>query len=166
VTDPYGDIYLVNRAWAVMWRANLGDAIDDKPNSYRLFFMKGGWRDSTVNAADVSSWLLMSIQQEVLLHGDPRAARLLEEFQAYPYVPRDWAKRAAMARPSYFYPNIHRMRDGRERPYWVLTFSVGSYPMALGARLWINVVYPQDMVADLTLEQIATRNPRHAKLLF
>lgn len=165
VTDPYGVIYLVNRAWAVMWRANLGDVIDDDPNSYRLFFMENGWRARTVNADDVGSWLLMSIQQEVLLHADPRAVRLLNEFQTTPYVPRDWAMRAALARPSYFYPSIHRGRDGRERAYWIVSHSVGSYPLSLGARLWINIVHPQDGNADLTIEQIDARQPRHAKLV-
>lgn len=166
VTDPYGKIFLVNRAWAVAWRANLGDIVDHDPNSYRFFFMKGGWNETTINAADVASWLLMSIQQEVLLHGDPRAVRLLEQCQTHAYVPRDWARRAALARPSFFYPSINRMRDGRVRDYWVTTSSVGAYPMALSARLWINVVYPQDMVPDLSLAQIEARKPRHAKLLF
>jgi transcriptional regulator with XRE-family HTH domain len=166
VTDPYGVIYLVNRAWAAIWRASLGDVIDDDANSYRLFFVDGGWRQSTVNADDVGSWLLMSIQQEVLLHADPRAVRLLNEFQVSPYVPRDWAKRAVLARPSYFYPSIHRTRGGRERPYWVVTHSVGSYPLSLGARLWINIVHPQDGVPDFTLAQIEARHPHHAKLVF
>jgi transcriptional regulator with XRE-family HTH domain len=165
VTDPYGDIYLVNRAWAVIWRAGLGDVVDrDDANSYRFFFMNGGWREKTVNAEDVGSWLLMSIQQEVLLHVDPRAVRLLEEFQAQPYVPRDWARRAAMTRPSFYYQSINRPRRGAVRRYWVTTHSVGPYPMALNARLWINIVYPQDMTPDLTLEQIEARNPRHAML--
>lgn len=167
VTDPYGDIYLVNRSWAVIWRAGLGDAVDRQDaNSYRFFFMHGGWRETTVNAEDVGSWLLMSIQQEVLLHDDPRAGRLLEEFQAQPYVPRDWAKRAAFARPSYYYPSVSRLRDGAMRTYWVTTHSVGSYPMALGARFWLNIVYPQDMAPDLTLAQIEARQPRHAKLAY
>src|SRR5262245_44720880 len=49
VTDPYGDIYLVNRAWAAVRRAGLGDAIDrPDANSYRFFFMRGGWRETTV----------------------------------------------------------------------------------------------------------------------
>ena len=108
----------------------------------------------------------MSIQQEVLLHDDPRAVRLLEEFQAHPYVPRDWAKRAALARPSYFYPSINLRRSGGVRDYWVTTHSVGSCPIALGARLWINVVYPQDMMPDLTLAQIDARGPRHEKLAY
>lgn len=167
ITDPYGDIYLVNRAWAVIWRAALGDVVDrPDANSYGFFFMNGGWREKTVNAEDVGSWLLMSIQQEVLLHDDPRAVRLLDEFQAQPYVPRDWAKRAALARPSYFYPSVNLRRSGGARDYWVTTHSVGSYPMSLGARLWINVVYPQDMAPDLTVEQIEARNPRHATLLY
>jgi hypothetical protein len=127
--------------------------------------MNGGFREKTVNADDVGSWLLMSIQQEVLLHDDPRAVRILEEFQAQPYVPRDWAKRAALARPSYFYPSINLRRSGGSRDYWVTTHSVGSYPMSLGARLWINIVYPQDMVPDLTLSQIEARAPHHAKLV-
>lgn len=166
VTDPYGDIHLVNRAWAATWRIVLGDVVDQPDaNSYRFFFMNGGFREKTVNADDVGSWLLMSIQQEVLLHDDPRAVRILEEFQAQPYVPRDWAKRAALARPSYFYPSINLRRSGGSRDYWVTTHSVGSYPMSLGARLWINIVYPQDMVPDLTLSQIEARAPHHAKLV-
>ena len=38
--------------------------------------------------------------------------------------------------------------------------------MALGARLWINVVYPQDMMPDLTSAQIDARGPRHEKLAY
>ena len=167
VTDPYGVIYLVNRAWVAVWRANLGDLIDaPDANSYRLFFREGGWREKTSNWEDVSSWLLMSVQQEVLLHADPRAVSLLQEFQSYPYVPRDWARRAALARPSYFYPSIYRTRGGGQRTYWVCTHSVGSYPMALGARLWINVVYPQNMRPDFSHDQLQQLNPRHAMLLY
>src|SRR5262249_44736900 len=98
-------------------------------------------------------------------HADPRATRLLNEFQTLPYVPRDWARRAALARPGYFYPSVHRMRGGRERAYWVVTHSIGSHPFSLGARLWINIVHPQDGVPDLTPAQIDARNPRHARLV-
>lgn len=165
ITDPYGAIYLVNRAWAVIWRAALGDKAVDDPNanSYRLFFTH--WRLRTVNWEDVSSRLIMALQQEALIHDDPRAARFLREFQALPYVPRDWALRATLARPRYFYPLVSRMPDGGERTYYITTHSVGPYPLALGARLWINIVHPQDGVADLTLEQIEARKPHHAKLV-
>jgi transcriptional regulator with XRE-family HTH domain len=165
VTDPYGAIYMVNRAWAVIWRRALGDeAVDDpEANSYRLFFTH--WRLRTVNWEDVGSWLMMSLQQEALLHADPRASRFLREFQSLPYVPRDWALRAALARPRYFYPSINRLRDGGEREYWIVSHSIGPYPLALGGRLWLNIVHPKDGAPDLTLEQIAARNPHHAKLV-
>jgi transcriptional regulator with XRE-family HTH domain len=165
IIDPYGNVKLVNRAWVHIWGKMLGERIHDPHvNTYKLFFMEGGWRTRTVNWEDVASWLLMVLQQEVLLHNDPQAEQLIREFQTYPYVPRDWAQRAIQAQPSSHYPTDVRMEGGEVRNYLIVTHSVGAYPFSLGGRLWLSVVYPKDFRPDVSLAELAAAPLSHAKL--
>jgi transcriptional regulator with XRE-family HTH domain len=165
IIDPYGNVHMVNRAWVHVWGKMLGDCINANDlNTYKLFFMEGGWRTRTVNWEDVASWLLLVLQQEVLLHNDPQAEQLIRDCQNLSFVPRDWAQRAIQAPASAYYPTAVRMEGGEVRNYLIVTHSVGAYPFSLGGRLWISIVYPKDFRPDVSLNDLAAAQLKHAKL--
>ena len=166
IIDPFGNVKMVNRAWVFVSGKMLGERIHEPAlNAYRLFFMEGGWLSRTVNWENVASWLLMALHQEVLLHNDPQAEHLIRQFQSSAKMPRDWARQAIRNQPSTsHYPTEIRMDDGEVRSYLIVTHSVGAYPLSLGGRLWISIVYPKDFRPDVSPDELAAVHLTHSRL--
>lgn len=166
VQDAYGNLHLVNRGWLAMHRGVVAPEVLTPPiNSYHLFFSERGLRPRLVDWEDVACRLLMTLQQEVLLSGDPDAGRLLAQLLEYPSIPAQWARRGA----GIAFQNSFKVRlamPGHDvRTYLYTVNTVGATPYVGEPRLLVSLLTPEDLRQEFTgAELLADGTLRHPLL--
>lgn len=154
VHDRYGTLHLVNRGWLALHRDLVDPAALAPPiNSYHLFFAEGGLRPRLVDWEDVACRLLMTLQQEVLLSGDPGAAALLEQLLDYPSIPANWRRRGAEIAHQHSFKVRVRTAAG-VRSFLNTVNTVGATPYVGEPRLLISLLTPEDLVPDHSREAL------------
>ncbi len=169
VTDPYGNVLMINRAWLRFYSDNAAqpECLDGPLNAYHLYFGDKGLRPHLLNWDVLACGLLMNLQQEVLLSSDPTGEKILEELLTYPNIPDDWQRRAVgIAHMPYYTVNL-QLRDRTKRHYRSITNTVGTTPYISEPRLLITTLYPKDGEPYSRLEELeADSSLKHKLLLY
>lgn len=155
VTDPYGNILMVNKAWLRFYRDNSQPGCLDGPlNAYRLYFGEEGLRPYLLNWDILSCGLLMNLQQELLLRPDPDGQAILDELLGYPNIPQNWQRRAAEIAHMPYYTILLRLKDQVTRKYRSISNTVGATPYVSEPRLLLVTYLPTDGVPYSTLDEL------------
>lgn len=167
ILDRYGNVLMVNRAWVHSFGSVLGAVIYELPlNTNRLYLSEKGWQPYLEDWEDVACGMLMTLQEEILMHPDAKAEALLSELKTYPGVPDDWAKRAAkFDRPNSFFTRL-RFPSGELRTTMTVLHAAGNSSYATEPRLVIDTGYPVDFEPELSAEELAAADIKHPLLFY
>lgn len=129
VLNSIGDILLCNRSWLAMIQfAGLQDRLKQPViNLLDFYFSEEGLRRHIANWEDLACFLLLRIKEQHLLTGNPKLAELSTWLQAYPGLPKNWAKRAKGAKSLSLY-DIHYQTAERTEVFASRTLVTGIEP--------------------------------------
>ena len=167
VMDPYGNIVMLNKAWLRLFRNNSMPGFLNGPiNIYHLYFSEMSVRFYRANWERLACNLLMNLQQEVLLYGDPASQKILDELLKYPHIPDNWQRRAADFPQTHNYNIRLQLKDDSERTYLLTNNTVGSTHYASEPRLLLTVYYPQDQAPYSSMDELENDPSLQHPLLF
>ncbi len=153
--DRYGNVHLVNGGWLAMHRRLLPESRLRPPlNVYRLAFAEDGLRPLLVDWEDVACRLLLTLQQEALLSGDPAAQALLDELLSYP-APANWQRRAGEIEHQHSFRIRLHLEDDRIASFLNIVYTAGDTPFVSEPRVLISLMTPDNDAARELCEEDA-----------
>jgi transcriptional regulator with XRE-family HTH domain len=167
VTTVFGDLLMVNRAWAGLQQALLPHKkAGDRLNFYELAldFMEQGavpqeWRPTL-------SVILLSLEQQVLLSGDPELEDMFSRLVDSPEVPDDWAQKAADTGPGGYF-GVTVPVAGEAQPFFIHSHHLNLLgPLGFSSRpdMIVMTFYPVNENLDCT--PLASSTAQHPLLFY
>lgn len=151
--DGASNILMVNRGWVGFYSSAIPrEQLSRVSNHFDFLFSRQGGGSLMSGWEDTLSVILMSLQQGVLMSGDPENQRTLERLLASPNVPADWQQRGAALEPMASYRVEVEFNGARQR-----FFSVSQTVGAMGPNAYVSephltvtTLYPEDETLDLS----------------
>jgi len=165
--DSSSNILMVNRGWVGFYQNIIAsESLNQVNNHFDFLFshpgagnFMGGWQDTL-------SVILMSLQQAVLLSGDPEKQRMLDRLITSPNVPEDWQQRGAKLEPMASF-RVQVEFKGELQKFFNVSQTVGALgPNAFVSepQLTVNTLYPED--EDLDLSALTEGELKHPLLFY
>jgi transcriptional regulator with XRE-family HTH domain len=173
--DPYpsvvinrtGDVYMMNRAWMEILGQRV-PSIHKQPefNILDLLFAEDGLKPYMDDWEEITSALLVSIQQEVLMFQDIESVSTLQRFLCDKSLPADWKIRGANRLTlSGMYTRIS-LPDHEPQVYLQVFNTVGATRVMPEPALMIYSIYPEDQkTAELWGKRLAKKKKYKHPLL-
>jgi transcriptional regulator with XRE-family HTH domain len=158
IRDRFGNIKMINKACAVIWREWLGDAMDDPllMNTYRIFFSQRGWRPFVEGWSQIAAILLMNLNQERLLAPNKEADRLIDELSAVYSSTDGWDKNnSTHTKRSSFLISMHNPLNNVRTSSLVCSSTIGNLSQSVDASLCLEVHCRVDHQDPYTAVEIA-----------
>lgn len=152
LSDRNSNILMVNRAWVGLYsRVMPAGELARVTNHFEFLFSdRAGGR--VMNAwEDTLSVILMTLQQNAMLEGDPEGEAMLQRFLQSPNVPPDWQQRGSrLENMSSFRMQVEF--EGEMRGFYSVMQLVSSLSPSVYVGepvLYLNTLYPEDESLDL-----------------
>ena len=164
--EPYPAV-AVDRAWnvasmnagALVLVEGVADWLLEAPNAYRIGLHPDGLAPRVIDFPAFAGHLLARLRHDVAVTGDPDAAALLDEVEAYPTV-RELAHHGAAA-DAVVVPVRLRHPQGELAMFTTVT-TFGTPADVTVAELAIESFFPNDDATALRLREIAEGMAAHA----
>lgn len=152
INDILGNIKMVNQPWLAAMKPYLADI---PCNYHHIFLSPKGVRPRLANWESLARVMLLALQQEVIITGDPVSEALLAELLAYPGLPTDWAVSIDRSRLQLALP-LHFTLDNEETAQFdMLMHKVAANPPEMKPHLLCTVLMPVNPVAQSVIKQLA-----------
>lgn len=162
--DPYpaliinniGDVLMCNQSWLAMLHYAGLDSQLDAPvvNLFHLYFSEDGLRQGIENWEELACFILLKIKEQQLLTGDSKLEELSEWLQAYPGLPKNWAKRARGIRSTSLY-DIHYKDNAHRFSSRTLVTGVEPGRNETYSQLELHSYFPLDAAAEAFWQQLS-----------
>ncbi|MEH6822615.1 MAG: helix-turn-helix domain-containing protein [Motiliproteus sp.] len=162
INDILGNIRMVNQPWLAAMAPYLADI---PYNYHHLFLSPNGARPQLANWESLARVLLLALQQEVIITGDPEQETLLAELLAYPGIPKDWAISIDRSRLQLALPLHLCLDNGELAKFELLMHKIAANPPEMKPRLMISVLMPANPAARDFIEQLPKQPPTAHPLL-
>jgi transcriptional regulator with XRE-family HTH domain len=159
--EPYPAL-IVNRRWDLVSAngpamAIMGDIVDPKlleppANSLRVTLHPDGLAPQIENLADYSAHLMMRLQRQSIMSGDPEMAAMLDELRGYPGV-EELASVAVEPADLLFAPLKMLLPDGTRMTFFSTLATFGTALDITLAELAIEQLFPADGETEALLRK-------------
>ncbi|MTD42960.1 helix-turn-helix domain-containing protein [Conexibacter sp. W3-3-2] len=152
IVDGCWNVLMANEpALAIL--AGVDAALLEAPNAMRLALHPDGLASRIENLAEHAGHLLLRLQRQALLSGDPAVAALLDELRGYPAA-QEAAATSMAAEPAelLFVPMRLRRQDGSVWSFFSTIASFGTATDITVAELAIESFFPADPQTAVALQ--------------
>lgn len=150
--DDQGRLMMVNRGWVSLFRQVLPEEkLNQVDNYFEFLFDRMGDVSNSELWLNTLSVVMMSVTQNILLHGGSPDAEILKRLSQHRNLPKDWKLRAARVEPMASY-RIQIDMQGKAFTFYNVSQTVGAIGPAAyvsSPHLFTSTFYPEDTQLDL-----------------
>jgi len=133
IINNIGDVVMCNKAWlAMMDFAGIQQIIGPrdpahKINLFHLYFSEDGLKQNIVNWEELACFILLKVKEQQFISADSKLEELSEWLQAYPGLPKDWAKRAKNTKNTSIYNIVYKSGSHKFHSHTLITSIEANY---------------------------------------